>query len=300
MGITPITPNLTYLSFCIISLLKSWRIFVQALDPRVIKVAIEVDGKTNLYDGILIRATGSKYANSLQNEAEIAITNLDRITQDYILTQTSPFNLNRTPKTVRLYAGRQSYGTTLIYVGNIITASLSQPPDVTVTLRCLTGNFIKGTILARYQPGLATLSQIAKAVAQDTNTVLNFQASDKNISNYNFSGGALDQIGYLGQLGDINAFIDDDILTVKNQGIPITGVVRNLSAETGMIGIPEFTEQGIRVKYLLDNVSKLGGRLNITSVMYPAVNGSYVIYKLSFDISNRETPFYYIAEAARI
>lgn len=273
---------------------------MQALDPRVIKVGIEVNGKVDFYEDILIRATGSKYANSLQNEAEISITNLDKVTQDYILTQTSPFNLNRTPKTVTLYAGRQSYGTTLIYRGNVFTSSISQPPDITITLRCLTGNFIKGTILSRYQPGFTTLSQIAKAVAQDTNTILNFQASNKNIANYTFSGGALDQVNYLGQLGDINAFIDDDILIVKDKGIPISGVSRDLNSNTGMIGIPEFTEQGIRVKYLLDNISRLGGRLNITSTMYPAVNGTYVIYKLNFDISNRETPFYYIAEAARL
>ncbi len=66
-----------------------------------------------------------------------------------------------------------------------------------------------------------------------------------------------------------------------------------------MIGIPEFTEQGIKVKMLLDNQTKLGGGLRITSSIYPAVNGDYVIYKLGFDIATRDTPFYYIAEAAR-
>jgi hypothetical protein len=66
-----------------------------------------------------------------------------------------------------------------------------------------------------------------------------------------------------------------------------------------MVGIPEITEQGIKVKYLLDNVSRLGGGLRISSDIYPAVNGLYIIYKLGFEISNRDTPFYYIAEAAR-
>lgn len=269
------------------------------LDPRVVQVTLEVNGQINTYDGIYIKGVGTKYANSLQNEAIITLTNLDKVTQDSILTETSPFNPNRTPKVCKLYAGRQSYGTTLIYSGNIVSSTVSQPPDLTVTLKCLTGNYTKGTVLARNKPGIASLREIAAGIAQDTNTILNFQATNKNISNYNFNGSALDQVALLGTAGGVTAFIDDNILVVKDAGIAITGVVRDLNSGNGMVGIPEITEQGIRVKYLLDNVSKLGGGLNITSEVYPAVNGSYVIYKLGFEISNRDTPFYYIAEAAR-
>jgi hypothetical protein len=268
------------------------------LDPRIVKVSIEVNGRINTYDQILIKATGTKYANALQNEAQITITNLDKVTQDYILTETSPFNQNRTPKVLKLYAGRESYGSTLIFSGNIVSATVSQPPDVTISLKCLTGNYVKGTILARNKPGIATLQDIAKGISQDINTILNFQATNKNISNYTFNGSALDQVRLLGSAGS-TAFVDDDILVVKDVGVPIRGAVRELSSATGMIGIPEITEQGIRVKYLLDNISRLGGGLDIVSTVYPAVNGSYIIYKLGFEISNRETPFYYIAEAAR-
>jgi len=269
------------------------------LDPRVVQVSIEVNGKIATYDEIYIKAVGTKYANALQNEMQLTITNLDKVTQDFILTETSPFNPNRTPKVVKLYAGRQSYGTTLIYSGNVTSAIVSQPPDLTVTLKCLTGNYVKGTVLARNHPGTASLKEIAAGVAQDTQTILNFQATNKNISNYTFSGAALDQVGLLGTMGKVNAFIDNDILVVKDGAVPITGAVRELSSASGMVGIPEITEQGVKVKYLLDNVSKLGGGLQISSEIYPAVNGLYIIYKLGFEISNRDTPFYFIAEAAR-
>ncbi len=66
-----------------------------------------------------------------------------------------------------------------------------------------------------------------------------------------------------------------------------------------MIGIPEFTEQGIKVKFLLDNRTTLGGGIQIESKIYPATNGNYVIYKLGFEITNRDKPFYWIAEATR-
>lgn len=271
-----------------------------ALDPRIVKVSIEVNGKLKTYSQPLdITATGMKYGNALQNECEVTISNLDKQTQDFILTETSPYVLNRTPKIVIVEAGRESYGTAVIYRGNITNSTVSQPPDIGVTLKCLTGNFLKGNVISRNQPGQATLNQISKQVAQDTDTVLNFEATDKNVANYAFAGGSLKQVEAVGNLGNYNVFIDDNTLVVKDALIPLRNSLRILTAETGMIGIPEFTEQGIKVKMLLDNQTKLGGGLRITSNIYPAVNGDYVIYKLGFEIATRDTPFYYIAEAAR-
>jgi hypothetical protein len=271
-----------------------------ALDPRIITVVIEVNGQTKTYSSPLnITATGTKYGNSLQNEATISISNLDKDTQDYLLTETSPYNLNRTAKRVTLKAGRESYGTSIIYVGNITNVTVSQPPDIQTTLKCLTGNFVKGNVITRNQPGQATLKQVTSQIAQDTDTVLNFQTQDKNIGNYSYAGGALKQVENAGNLGNYNVFIDDNTLVVKDAFIPLSNTTRILSAETGMIGIPEFTEQGIKVKFLVDNQTKLGGGLDIRSTMYPAANGIYAIYKLGFDIASRDVPFYYIAEAAR-
>ena len=273
---------------------------MNALDPRIISVTIEVNGQSKTYSSPLnITANGTKYGNALQNECTVTIDNLDKETQDYLLTETSPYNRNFTPKTITVRAGRESYGTAIIYVGNIVTVTVGQPPDVRVTLKCLTGNFLKGNIISRNQPGAVALSFLSSQIAQDTNTVLNFQANDKSIANYQFGGGALNSVELLSQSGGINAFIDDNTLVVKNAFIPLTGTTRILSAETGMIGIPEFTEQGLKVKFLIDNQTKLGGGLQINSVQYPATNGNYVIYKLGFQIASRDTPFYYIAEAAR-
>lgn len=270
------------------------------LDPRIVTLSIEVDGEIQTYQDLFISAVGVKYANPLQNEAEITIYNLDRATQDYILTETSPYNANLSPKSVILEAGRQSYGTTVIYMGNIVYSSVTQPPDVGVTLKCMTGNYIKSSIIARTQPGRTTLSQIANAVAQDINTFLNFQATDKEIANYSFTGSALGQIELLAALGQLNVFIDDDSLIVKNLNSALRGRITQVSASTGMIGIPEFTERGIRVKFFVDNKTVLGGAINLYSEIYPSANGLYVIYQLAFQITNRLVPFYYVADCFRI
>lgn len=273
---------------------------VQELDPRIVKLSVEVNGRIKTYQGLAITARGTKYANALQNEAEITISNLDRATQDYILTETSPYNLNKTPKTVVLYAGRESYGTAIIYRGNIVSASPSQPPDIAVRLKCLTGNFLKGSIISRSQPGTVSSDVIYNAVAADLKLTLVNESTNKSVANYTYSGAALKQIEHLNSFGGINAFADDASLIIKNANVPLNNTLTKLDLSSGMIGIPELTELGLKVKMLLDNHVKLGGALEIKSVMYPAANGRYVIYKLSFEIANRDTPFYYVAEAFRV
>lgn len=269
------------------------------LDPRIVKLSIEVNGGVKTYEGLAITANGTKYANANQNECEITIYNLDRTTQDYILTETSPYNLNRTPKIATIEAGRKSYGTAIIFSGNIVTSRPSQPPDIGVTLKCLTGNFYKGQIISRSFPGSIPLSVIAKQVAADINMTLVFQTQDKNIANYTYTGAALKQIDQLGAVGGINAFADNAALIVKTIGLPLSNSTRILNLDTGMIGIPEITEHGVKVKFLLDNRTSLGSGMQIQSQIYPAANGLYVIYKLGFQITNRDIPFYWIAEGLR-
>lgn len=277
----------------------------QVLDPRIVVLNITVNGKTKIYTAsgdspMNITATGTKYANALQNEANITISNLDKATQDYILSETTPFNLNTSPKTVTLFAGRDSYGTAQIYSGNIVSSMVTQPPDIGISLKCLTGNFLKTRVITNNQPSQATLNQIGKKVSQDLDLALQFEATDKNIGNYNFAGSSLKQVQLLNSLGGINAFVDDNTLIMKNALVPLNGTTRILNADSGLIGIPEFTEQGLKATFLLDNKTRIGGGLQIESQIYPAINGNYVIYKLGFNITSREVPFYYIAEAARI
>jgi hypothetical protein len=266
------------------------------LDPRLVRVSLQINGQLKTYGGdvdgaerpLHISSTGCKFGNALQNEAEIVVSNLTKSDRDYLLTECSPFNQNRTPKLAILEAGRASTGLTQIYKGNIVSCAPSQPPDIALTFKCQTGAFNKGKIVASAQAGSVSLSQIARQVASDTDTTLQFEADDKNIANYAFTGGALKQVGKIGDAGQVDAFIDDDALIVKNYGRPLSGVERVLSEQSGMIGIPEITEHGVKVTYLLDNQSKLGGALKIQSEIYPALNGSYTIYKLNWNIQTRE------------
>jgi len=298
------------------------------LDPRIVRVGIEIDGQIKYYEDLAISATGTKYSNQNQNECQVKIANLDKATRNYILTETSPFNKNATPKKLIVEAGRVSYGTTKIFVGDIVTSGtpknpnsvpnkdaknksetsdsnsggqVSQPPDIVLTLNALTSNYDKGNIIATNQPAQAKFSTVCESVAASIGCSLDFQTlNNLNISNYSYSGAALGQVNKLQQMGNFNVYVDDNVLVVKDAGVPLSGRTRILNLDSGMIGIPELNEKGIKVKFLLDNETTLGSALEITSVIYPTVNGTYVIDQLGFDIANRDTNFYWIACATRI
>jgi hypothetical protein len=272
---------------------------VAELDPRLLRIGIEINGELKSYEGLAMSASGTKYANANQNECEIKITNLDKATRDYLLTETSPFNKNKKKKVVTVEAGRVSTGYALVFVGDITSAVGAQPPDITMTIKAATGDYSKGVIIARSQPGVTPLRNIATRIAQDLGLALDFQAKPKQISNYSFTGGALKQVEQLGAMGRVNAYVDDTTLVVKDYNAALTRRVRVLNLDTGMIGIPEFTEQGIKVKMLFENQTVLGGGLDVSSKLNPAANGLYTVYKLSFELASRDTPWYYIAEATR-
>ncbi len=270
-------------------------------DNRLITVSIEIDGQLKKFSQpMYITATGTKYANPLQNEAMVTIANLTKSDRDYLMTAVSPFNANRTSKKLIIEAGYESTGLGKIYEGNIVSVKPSQPPDIKLEFKCQTGQFIKGKLVSNGQPGMQSLKTIAGSVASQAGLELNFQATDKQVANYQFTGGALKQIEKLSSAGAVSAFQDDNQLVVKDIHLPLTGPVRILSKNSGMIGIPEVTEFGVKVTYLMDNTSKLGGALDIQSELYPALNGHYQIFKLSWNIASREVPFYWVAETIRL
>lgn len=270
-----------------------------AIVQRVIRLSIEIDGRLHVFDDLDIRARGRKSANAKENSCEVVVSNLTKANRDYLLTATSPFIANkRTPKRMIVEAGRAGGGLSRLFYGDITSSEISQPPDIGLTLRSKTGAYKKGFVVARNGRDLQPLSAIAAGVAADMGTSLTFEADDFQIANFSFSGAVGDQVDVLAAAG-VDAYVDDQTLVVKNIGEGLRNRVRILNKHTGMIGVPEFTERGLRVRSLIDAETVLGGTIEVESEINPAANGRYVSYQIEFDIASREEAFYYITEARR-
>lgn len=271
-----------------------------AIEQRIVRLSVEIDGKFSVFEGFDIKARGHKTTNAQENTCDVTISNLNRHDRDYILTQTSPFIGNRrSPKRMIVEAGRKSTGLVKLFVGDITTSQISQPPDIGLTLRFQTGAHKKGVIIGKSGLPSQSLSSLAGGVASDLGLGLTFEADDVQIANHSYSGSALEQVGALADAGGVDAYVDDTVLVVKKKGQPLKNRVRILNKDTGMIGVPEFTERGLKVKMLIDAATTLGGAIDVTSALNPATNGQYTVFALDFDVATREQPFYFIAEAGR-
>ena len=277
------------------------------IDPRLLQVEFDNDTETRIYGtghdelSIAISVQGTKFANANQGECTISLTNLSRTQRDYLLTEGSPFvNDNRNNKTIRVRVGRVSTGLSLLYEGGIFRTQVSQPPDQTVTIRCLTKQFEKGIITSQSFSGTVPLREIATQIATSINAGLQFEATDQMISNFSFTGSTTKLVDKLNEVNGIQAYVDTRTLIVIDKEKTLTGVFKTLTPETGLIGMPQPTEQGVKVTMLYENHIRNGALLRLTSDLYPIYSGDYKIYKLSYDLANRDTPFYLIAECQRI
>jgi hypothetical protein len=273
-----------------------------ALDLRVIRIGIEVLGRVQWYDDprMNIKASGTKYANPLQNDCTVVISGLSRATRDYILSETSPFNNNRTPKRLIVQVGRVTTGVFRLFVGDMITAEPGSPPEVSLTLKAKTQNAQAGNIVSNSGGATSRLSGLAAQVARDIGVSLDFQAQDKNIANYAHTGAALRQVQKLQEAGGVSAYIDDDVLVVKDAGRPLSGRVQILNLNSGLVGVPKATEKGLTVQFLVGPETALGGALRVESKFNKAVNGDYVINQLAFDVQSHGNPFFYTALCTRL
>lgn len=273
---------------------------VDQVDRRVIRVGIEIAGRINWYDGLRVKASGTKYANPLQNDCSLTISGLSMAVRDRLLTDASPYNPSPTPRRLIIDAGRESYGTFRLFIGDITSAEPGPPPDVDIVIKAKTENAQAMNVAAVSFGASARVSSIAQQVAKEIGVGLLFEAADKNVANWSFTGPALKLVRRLEEMGGVRAFIDDDLLIVKDAGSVIRGAVRVLNLDSGLVGIPKATEKGLDVTFLIDRETKLGGMLRLDSRMNKALNGDYSIDQLKFDVASHEDSFFYQAQCTRL
>lgn len=269
------------------------------IDNRLLKVEIEVGNEIRTYSELDISASGTKVSNEIPNDFTIKITNLSKETRDRILTETNILNKNLKKRSIALYAGRVSTGYSLIYKGDIRQASPTQPPDIGVTFTAFTGDTAKFETTSRSGGEMIKLSVLAKQIANDLGLNLVFEATDKQIGSYSYTGSKTKEVAMLNEVGGVSAYIDDDDLVVRNTSTPQKGYSFDINKYNGMIGVPTVNERGVSVKILFNPEIIVGSQINLNSEINPSANGSWCVYKINYDLQNRNQSFYMTLEASQ-
>ncbi len=270
------------------------------LDQRIVKVAIIVGDKITWYEGLNIEAKGIKVSNSIMGQCEVVILNISRASREQILKETNPFLQRGKKISIIVEVGRVSTGTTTLYTGTVLRSQSTPKPNIGVRLTCIQGYDNRSKIVSRSASEITDMSSISAWVAEDNGYKLSFEIPDKKIARYSFTGSAQASLNQLETLTGADVYVDNKTLYIKEAETPANGLpVRILDKSSGLISA-EGTEYGAKMKMLFDNVTKIGGQIDLTSEINPSLNGSYVVRKLPFHITSSDVPFYYIAECNRI
>jgi hypothetical protein len=271
------------------------------IDERIVNLGIEIDGVITWYKDYAISASGTKVSSSMAAECNITILGLKKETRNQILQACKP-GISVARKRVRVYldVGRQSYGASTYYAGDVFRAKPTTKPDLGVQMRCLVGWSKKNSIVQR--GGLAeytSLRQIATWVAEDNGLKLSYEINDKQIRSYAFTGSAQEAIFNLELLSNSEVFVDNETLYVKNTDAKAKGrSIFQVNAQNGSLISAEATETGVVVNMMFHPDVTVGSVIDLESEIDPSINGQYTVFKAGFNVSKRSTEFYLKVEAS--
>ena len=271
---------------------------------RVCFIEIEAEDKgekkLKRLDGLAIKGRVNRKEGNSFSEATLSVANLTKSDIEYLTTYTTPYINPKVKKKVNIYAGYENTGWGRIFSGDIIEALPDGMPDTWLNIKAKSLYYNNRTPIS-YGVNNTSSREIAQSIAKELSLPFEWQAtSEKNIGNFNYTGSKAGLIKEFNKLEDVILYEDNGILKAvdKIQKRPENSA-KLISKDTGMIGIPQPDELGIKVKCLLDSSLNCSQQIQVKSVKLPIVNGFYSIYELNFDFASREQSFYCDISAKR-
>lgn len=182
---------------------------------------------------------------------------------------------------VTVTAGDDKTGMGVVFVGTIkeAWADASNAPDVSFVVSAFTGGVdaIRPVPPTSYN-GSVTVETIMGSIAaqMDPPRTLENGGVQVTLDSQYLPGTLRDQAVKVAQIAQCNLLIDDTVLAIWPKGKARGGQTLKVSAETGLVGYPQFTQNGIAFSLLFNPSLAFGQQISMKSVL-EAANGAWVI-----------------------
>jgi len=184
------------------------------------------------------------------------------------MTVIGPFGQVKEKNEVLLSAGDDS-GMTVVFQGTIFSAwaDYSGAPEVPFNVIAYVGmGLAVKPVNALSYPGSADASDIMKTIAESAGLGFVNSGVSVQLSNPYFPGTAWQQLKACARAAQINYKIEFGKLTIWPKGAAVTGSeIPLIAPETGMVGYPAMSSQGLTVKSLFTPHIVLGGEIQLKS-----------------------------------
>ena len=294
------------------------------LGQRVLTVTFsgpQLGGGTVTLDETLdLKVKIIKGALAIHNKCEILVSNLSVSLRTSLLSQFTAWN-RRSVDTNQSAATQTSYVNVVVSAGNnnpgqpstvvpifkgqvVLCEPVGDLPNMAVSIGCYSQQIDKTNFQVQVPPGNMTFKAYAQFVADqmgvnllcetsyDSRVITNPGASIHVVSDL-----IIDLQSYYRPA--VAAFVDSSTNTLVVRDVNKVITSANTVTVDEFIGMPLWTEWGVKLKTLFNPQIQMTSAVQLKSVLNPSLNDvAYVAYALEYDLTSRDTAFYVTVNAA--
>jgi len=187
---------------------------------------------------------------------------------------------------IRVFAGEEDRELSLAFAGEIVSswADFSRFPTVTMHMEAQAGGYAalmaKGPVAAT---GEVPAEKLLQQFATEMGYAFALEGVTASVRDAVFSGSPLEKAQAVADQIGAQLLVDDNKLVLMRHDTVRQGNAVLLTPETGMLGYPSFTNEGISLSCLYNPNLELGGAVQVQSIV-PGATGAWKITKLNHDL----------------
>ncbi len=250
----------------------------------------DIEGPEVTLSGLRANASIVAYNGDAQGQMQLRLYGLPlhMINQ---LTTIGPIMQERRNNRILVAAGDEGGAMSTVYQGTIDSAfgEFQGAPDVVFNITALAAAIqaVKPVGASSYR-GSADVATIMQTLAETMGFAFENNGVSVQLSNPYFPGTALEQVKSCARAGNIYYTIDRGTLAIWPKTAARVGDPVEVSPETGMVGYPGFSGNGLVLTTLFNPNLALGGQVNVTSSL-PVACGVWNIFSIVHELES-ETP----------
>ena len=286
----------------------------------------------NILEGVDFRFHAEKNIGGVRDVANVSILGLNNETISFFSTFTDEARSIQRRRRVRIYAGYRDEGESLIVEGDIIKATPTMPPDNWLNITLQTNSYRNREMLTfgmtpdlkwnvktveyAQQHGYMIreiLDRLVKYAGlrgwRIDHTVKDKTKLDmslyKRVKSFDCSGFLCDVIKQINFLGDWQVREQDGMLVISDldptsYDVGINTAAKVLSADTGLVGIPQYKYPYCLMTTRITSGIKIFDIVELKCRYNIEANGLYKVYTIKYDGQLRGQPWYATLDARKL
>ena len=247
-------------------------------------------GNSKIIEGLATDVDITKPGLPEKNSASVSIANISLADMEQ-MTFLAFQPLQSLKNLITIEAGEQGKTLATVFKGEITSAyaDYGSVPDVEFKIEALSGGYA-AQIGAKpiSVKGNAKAADLIKQFAKEIGYTFKNEGVAASVRNAVFNGSPIEKARSVADEVGAELLIDDDSMILMPYDKPRSGGAVLLTPETGLIGYPSFTSDGISFSCFFNPNLKQGGQVKIESIV-PRASGYWKFTKLSHRLTAYRT-----------